>query len=122
MDLNLGERSTSKVRKTCNVIAKAGSLFEEIRSVTEHSAADDYVFLVNEDMLTQRLVNKCWRVLILLMRLPNCKDNDLTYSSLRHCGITVRFVISVKFIVMDPKEVDKMFNKLGIFERLFFKT
>lgn len=35
---------TSRMRKTRNVIAKAGALFDEIRSVTEHFSSDDYVF------------------------------------------------------------------------------
>lgn len=44
---------TSKERKTRNIIAKAGSLFDEIRSVKEHSF-DLYVFSADRLMLTQR--------------------------------------------------------------------
>ena len=88
---------TSKVRKTRNVIAKAGSLFDEICSVTEHSSGDDYVFSVDGGMLTQRQMYSCWRELMLLMGLPDYKDDNLTYYSLRHYGITERVRAGAKY-------------------------
>jgi integrase len=89
---------TSKVRKTRNVIAKAGSLFDDIRSVTEHSSGDDFVFSVEaRRMLTQRQMYNCWRELMLLMGLPKYKDDNLTYYSLRHYGITERVRAGAKY-------------------------
>lgn len=81
---------TSTVRKTRNVIAKVGTLFDEIRSVTKHSSNDDYVFSANEGMLTQRQMYNCWRELMQLMGLPGYKSDNLAYYSLRHYGITER--------------------------------
>tara|TARA_Y100000296_G_C5166220_1_gene254756 strand:+ start:447 stop:935 length:489 start_codon:yes stop_codon:yes gene_type:complete len=88
---------TSKVRRTRNVIAKAGSLFDEIRSVTEHSSGDGYVFSVDGGMFTQRQMYNCWREVMSLMRLPNYKDDNLTYYSLRHYGITEQVRAGVKY-------------------------
>uniref|UniRef100_UPI002FE1448B tyrosine-type recombinase/integrase n=1 Tax=Alteromonas genovensis TaxID=471225 RepID=UPI002FE1448B len=89
---------TSKVRKTRNVIAKAGSLFDEIRSVTEHFSGDDYVFSVEAGrMLTQRQMYSCWRELMLLMGLPDYKEDNLSYYSLRHYGITERVRAGAKY-------------------------
>lgn len=80
---------TSRVRKTRNVIAKAGTLFNEIRSVTEHSLDDDYVFSVDAGrMLTQRQMYAYWREPMFLMGIHSYKDDNLTYYSLRHYGIT----------------------------------
>ena len=89
---------TSQVRKTRNVIAKAGYLFDEIRSVTEHSLGDDCVFSVEAGrMLTQRQMYKCWRELMLLKGLPDYKDDNITFYSLRHYGITERVRAGVKY-------------------------
>lgn len=65
---------TSKVRKTRYVIVKAGTLFDEIRSDTEHSSGDGYLFGVEAGrMLTRRQMYSCWRELTLLMELPKIK-------------------------------------------------
>ena len=72
---------TSNVRKARTVFAKAGSLFDEIRSVTEHFSGDGYVFSIEAGpMLTQRQMYNCWRELMLLIGLPNYKNDNLTVS------------------------------------------
>ncbi len=89
---------TSKVRKTRNVIANVGFLFDEIRSVTEHSIDDEFVFSVEAGcVLTQRQMYSCWRELMLLLGLPDYKYDNLTYYSLRHYGITERVRAGAKY-------------------------
>ena len=41
-------------------------------------------------MLTQRPMYSCWRELMSLVGLPHYEDDNLTYYSLRHYGITER--------------------------------
>ena len=48
-------------------------------------------------MLTQRQMYKCWSELMLLMELPNYKDDNLTYYSLRHYGITEKVRAGAKY-------------------------
>lgn len=48
-------------------------------------------------MLTQRQMYNCWRELMLLMGLPDYKNENLTYYSLRHYGITEHVRAGAKY-------------------------
>lgn len=83
---------TSKVRNSRTVVCRGGEYFERLQSNSLSTDSGDLVFSFDggANKIDARRWAKYWRELMDGIEIPNWKDRNLTWYSLRHFGITCR--------------------------------
>lgn len=82
--------NTSKVKTERTFVSRGGDYFERLRKLSKHTKKTDFVFTENSGKrITKRALYWHWEVLMKELNI-DYKEDNITYYSLRHYGITER--------------------------------
>lgn len=87
------EGETSKIRKSRKIVCNGGEYFQRLRSLSQHTNDEDYVFSnARGGMIDKKVYYALWHDLLTKAGLGNSK---VSYYGLRHFGITMRIYAGV---------------------------